>query len=478
MKRSTRNPGVGEGTPVSVPTDSAASLLTMASDITVMLDPTGTVTKVTFGGAESPIEDAGAWVGTQWVDTVTPECRGKVEHMLREAADVGVSKRRQVNHPTPSGADVPVAYSAVRMGDGGDIVAVGRDLRAISALQQRLVETQQAMERDYWRLRHVETRYRLLFQFAAEAILVLEDGTMRVVDANAAAEQLLRQPAERLVGRVFPLDIDPDDSRRVTDLFAEARALGRAGDVRIRLSPDGPHVMMSASCFRQDAASLFMVRLAVPRSAAEPAASTPSARLTALLANAPDAFVVTDSEGEILSVNRAFLDIAQLTTESQAVGRSLGDWIGRPGADLGVFLDVLREHGAVRLVSTAARGEHGNQTEVEVSAVADGSPDDPVIGFVLRDVGRRVSEGARGARDLTRAVEQLTSLVGRVQIRNLIRDTTDLVERHFIEAALELTKDNRTAAAEVLGLSRQSLYVKLRRYGLAALDDTAEKEAS
>lgn len=32
-----------------------------------------------------------------------------------------------------------------------------------------------------------------------------------------------------------------------------------------------------------------------------------------------------------------------------------------------------------------------------------------------------------------------------------------------------MTGDNRASAAELLGLSRQSLYVKLRRYGLGAL---------
>ena len=42
-----------------------------------------------------------------------------------------------------------------------------------------------------------------------------------------------------------------------------------------------------------------------------------------------------------------------------------------------------------------------------------------------------------------------------------------------IEAALELTGDNRASAAEMLGLSRQSLYVKLRRY---ALDDPSDVE--
>ena len=52
-------------------------------------------------------------------------------------------------------------------------------------------------------------------------------------------------------------------------------------------------------------------------------------------------------------------------------------------------------------------------------------------------------------------------------LKDLVRETTDVIEKLCIEAALDLTGDNRASAAEVLGLSRQSLYVKLRRYGLA-----------
>ena len=66
--------------------------------------------------------------------------------------------------PSPRGPDLPVLYSAMQVGRDGRVVAVGRDLRAMAALQQRLVDAQQSMERDYARLRHVETRYRLLFQ--------------------------------------------------------------------------------------------------------------------------------------------------------------------------------------------------------------------------------------------------------------------------------------------------------------------------
>ena len=55
--------------------------------------------------------------------------------------------------------------------------------------------------------------------------------------------------------------------------------------------------------------------------------------------------------------------------------------------------------------------------------------------------------------------------IGRTPLLDLVRATAATVERHCILAALELSDGNRTAAAEMLGLSRQSLYAKLNRYG-------------
>jgi DNA-binding NtrC family response regulator len=101
-----------------------------------------------------------------------------------------------------------------------------------------------------------------------------------------------------------------------------------------------------------------------------------------------------------------------------------------------------------------------------------GTSAEPIYGFAIRNVDRRRGAEARPGRELPRSVEQLTELVGRVSLKELVRETTDVIERLCIEAALELTADNRASAAEMLGLSRQSLYVKLRRYGLGDLDES------
>ncbi|MFM8566888.1 MAG: transcriptional regulator PpsR [Gemmatimonadota bacterium] len=452
--------------------DWAAKLITATSEVALVVDRGGIIRHVEFSGTEAPVDGAEGWIGTPWVDTVTPESRGKIEQMLREATAAGTTRRRQVNHPSRAGADIPVAYNAVRAEDGS-VVAVGRDLRAISTLQQRLVDTQQAMERDYWKLRHVETRYRLLFQLSTDAIIVVDADTMKVVDASNAASRLFDLPAEKLVGRSFPLGIAAGSARAMEDLLAAARTTGHAGDVRITLADDRGESLASASCFRQENLTLLLVRLS--RFAAPVGASVTREQVLALVQAAPDACVITDAEGDIVYANRAFLDLAQLASEEQAKARSLGNWVGRPGADLQVFLSTLKKHGVVRVAASSVRGDLGLSSEIELSAVTLTGGDGAGMGFIMRDVGRRVATVPHGARDLTKAVEDLTALVGRVSLPTLVKDTTDLVERHFIEAALELTGDNRTTAAEVLGLSRQTLYVKLRRHGLSGSDtDTAE----
>lgn len=456
---------------------SAASMLAVSGDLTILVDPAGVILDVSTGTGDAILEAARDWIGREWVDTATSETRSKVQTLMREVATKGVSKRRQVNHATPNGADLPVAYTTIRFGADGAFVAVGRDMRHLSSLQQRLVEAQQAMERDYWRLRHVETRYRLLFQLASDGILVIDAATMKVLDANAAAGQVFGDVSDRLIGRTFPFGVDVHAARSLEELVTSARGAGRAGDVSIDLLDSDHSWNVSASCFRQEAATLLLVRFADAGTVGQLSGDVQS-RIQSLIERSPDAFVVTDLDGHILEANRSFLDVAELASLEQARGQLLSSFVGRPGADFPVFVSMLKKHGAVRLVGTAARGTHGAATEVEVSAVWVPDAEEPCIGFTMRDIGRRLASGPQGARDLSRAVEELTSLVGRVTLRDLVRDTIDLVERHFIEAALELTNDNRTSAAEVLGVSRQSLYVKLRRHRLVAPPAERKGEAA
>jgi transcriptional regulator PpsR len=449
--------------------DGAAKLIAAAGDIALVVDREGVIRDLALGSEELSREGLGRWVGRAWVDTVTVESRPKVEALMRDAG--GAPRWRQVNHPSGQGADLPVLYSALPLGAEGRLVAFGRDLRPVAALQQRLVEAQQSMEREYARLRHAETRYRLLFQIASEAVLIVEAASQKVVEANPAAGELLGFAANRLVGRGFLDLFEASSAAAIEALFATVRATGRGDDVQVAVNGEHRRFVIAASLFRQEAAAHFLVRLA-PVQADGDAIVLPrgKGRLLTVVEGLPDGFVVTGMDRRVVMANTSFLDLAQLATEEQARGEPLDRWLGRSSIDFNVLLVSLREHGSVRQFGTVLRGEYGSTEQVEISAVAVPNGDQPCYGFTIRPIGRRpVAEAATGHK-LPHSVAQLTELVGRVPLKDLVRETTDVIERLCIEAALDLTGDNRASAAEMLGLSRQSLYAKLRRYGLGDLD--------
>jgi transcriptional regulator PpsR len=452
---------------------SASALIAASNDVVLILDRNGIVRDVAC--SQDDLADRLAlagWIGRLWVDTVTEESRPKIAGMLRDASSAGTINWRQVNHSAAPDADTPMMYCAAPVGRAGRIVVFGRDLRPISALQQRFIDAQQSMERDYLRLRRAETRYRLLFQMSSEAILGVEAGSLKVLEANPAAELLLGGSLKRVLGRPLPAAFAAESAQSVHSLLATIRAARRAEPVQVRLAHDGREVLISVSVVRHEASSLFFIQIRpIDAASSSSTLSDSSEKLLDVMLQLPDAFVVTAVDGRILAANASFLDMTQLASEEQALGEPLDRWLGRPGADVSVMSAVLRQHGSLRLFATSLQDEHGASMEVEVSAVSVVKADRRSLGFAIRNVDRRMSRDPRPMSELPRSVEQLTELIGRVSLRDLVRESTDLIERLCIEAALGLTGDNRASAAEMLGLSRQSLYMKLHRYGLADRDD-------
>jgi transcriptional regulator PpsR len=449
----------------------AGRLIAGASDIALVLDKDGIIRDVALGTEDLTREGYNSWLGQAWVDTVTVESRAKVNDLLKDASSVSPPRFREINHPTLRGLDIPVRYSAVKIGDDGRIVALGRDLRNLSTLQQRLVEAQQAMEREYARMRFAETRYRMLFHLASEPVVIIDATSLRIVEANPAAQRHIAANGERLESESILSSFSPASADILQTALKSARVSGKAEEVDVTLARSGRTFGVSASMFRQDNAAYLLVRLAPAVSEPDAAKSDGVAtRVLSVLEQLPDGFVVIDPDLRILEANPAFLDLVQLASKVQAMGEPLDRWLGRPGVDMPLLMASLVEHGAVRNFATVVRGTYGGTEEVEVSAVPALSGQTPSYGFVIRSTGvRSVVDGHRG-RALPRSVEHLTELVGRVSLKELVRETTDVIERLCIEAALELSKDNRASAAQMLGLSRQSFYAKMRRHGLGDLD--------
>ena len=447
----------------------AAGLVVAATtDLSLVIDPDGTIREVSAGGSEPGPDGLADWRGQAFRDTVTVESRPKVEALLREAGAGALTRWRQVNHPSPGGPDLPVRYAALRPKADGPVIVVGQNLRAVAALQRRLAEAQQAMERDYDRLRAAETRYRLLFQLSGEPVLVVDAGTRRITEVNPAAARLLGRTAKRLAGQDV-IDLFEDRSARELEiLFTTLRVSGAAPDLEARLAQNRGQATVSASLFRGESSTSVLLRLAVPAPREE--GSGLAAHAAELLRALPEGFVVTDPGRRVLAANVAFLELVQLATEEQARGQPLERWLGHDETEAQALFATLRDHGSVRRFSTVLRGQYGSVEDVEIAAVA--VPGQGCLGFSFRAGPRRATAPVGGS--LPRSVEQMTELVGRVSMKTLVRETTDLIEKLCIEAALRITRDNRASAAEMLGLSRQGLYAKMRRYGVGDLDGPDE----
>jgi transcriptional regulator PpsR len=455
-----------------IDTDAAALLIAAAADIAVILDQDGTVRDFAFQSEALALEfaDHDHWLGKPWRDQVTIESRVKIDEMLRDAQNKAHKNGRQVNYPAGRGADIPILFSVLPVGTSGQIIAFGRDLRAFATLQQRVVDVQQSFERDYARMRHIETRYRILFQMTPEPVLIVDATSQKIIEANPAARQIIGR-AGKVIGLPLMDILEPDGVPAMEAMLADARAAGRADDVAFKLAGNKIELKASAFMFRQGSAQLLLVRLAHEQGLETTRLLTEAkSKMLKLVERVPDGFVVTDPDGVIIAANEAFVEMSQLRNEGQAQGQSLDKWLGRPGVDLGVLLNNLRQHGEVRLFSTQLRDEFGAEMDVEISAGAVLNGGDPSYGFAIRAVSRRVSPQVAAPRAFPKSLEQIIELIGRVSLKDLVREATDVIERLSIEAALTMTGDNRASAAEVLGVSRQSLYVKMRRHGLLEAD--------
>ncbi|MGF1446139.1 MAG: transcriptional regulator PpsR [Pikeienuella sp.] len=443
------------------------AIIASASDIALIIDLDDTVRDSAVGAEGIDGADFADWLGQPLENIVTVESRPKVAELVAAARRGEVPRWRELNHPMPAGEDdFPVRYCAVKADPSGRVMLLGRDLRPVAALQRRLVGIQQSLDRDYTRLLQMETRYRLLFQSATEAFLIVDSATARIIEVNAATAQLFGQSADEIARKKFPTGFDAASTKALSAAIAAVRASGRPETLSVTLAEGGPAVDAFLSLYRVENGKHLLIRLS-PATLKSLSTTETEAQIVDLFRRACEAIVLTDSEARIEWANDAFLDLVQVAVETQVVGERLDTYFTRPGIDLPLILSNTRESGRLRFYATSLSGQHGIASDVEVSGVSlsDGGRDG--FGFIFRNAALRPVSSAASQSPLPRSPEQLTELIGRVPLKDLVRETVDVIERLCIEAALRMTDDNRASAADLLGLSRQSLYVKLRRYGLS-----------
>ncbi len=442
------------------------SLIAQISDIALVLDEKGTICDASVGSDDLMDLAQDGLLGKSWFDVVTEESHPKLTDLLVANDTDPTARWRQVTHRRENGSDVPVKYASIKLGANGHVLAVGKNMQAIAEMQQNLVQTQLMMEREYARMQGTENLFRLLFQLSSEAIVVVETVGKTVVEANSVAGKCLGMDPKDIVGSNIAQAFASECRDALQALLSDVAGNVDHAPVSLTSNHGSVTFWVSGSPFRHAGKVFLILRLEAADNRA-PALDDSSHSLTENVIDALRiAFVITDQSGEVLRANDAFLDMIQAASEDQIVGRRLSRWLGRSSVDFSVILANLKEHELLQQFSTSVRNQFDIAFDVTLSAVSVPEGEQPCIGFIIQNDRSRELSFSFSSSALPEPAGNLTELVGRVPMKDIVSETTDIIEKLCIEAALELTGNNRASAAEILGLSRQSLYVKLRRFGM------------
>ena len=429
----------------------AEAFVSLASDIALVIGTDGIVYDVVQARGEQMAPSAHDWIGRPWAETVTGDTRRKVLQLLDEVRETGRGRRREVNHPSGEADQIPVAYTALELGSGGPVLAVGRDLRSVAAIQQKFLAVQRDLEMGYWRARRADARYRLLFEAATDAVLLVDAACFQVVECNEAAAGLFDLPVEAIVGRAATFGFERLSRAVLDELLFTSVGSGARCEVRARLVHRPGRTSVAVTPLRVDGDMYVMMRVRAFDAAV--AGAELNATIARLVNEASDSVVVTDSAGRVVVANRAFLRLIRVTGDAAVRGRSLSDWISLAGRAWNRFLEDVRQRGVVRHVIASVVLRMAGVARVRLTATSLTEGDQERIGFTVQQMGAPANDQlSRATLQLQSQIDSLRFRVGHQPLPAILRQTEQALERFLVARALELSHGDRMRAAELLGV--------------------------
>lgn len=449
------------------------NLIEQASDIAVMLDDKSVVTGISVSADCPALGSLDHWVGRDFNSFLTDESREKFNLRRRGVLDGLEIEHRslELNHTDNATWEFPVRYTLHRVGARG-LLMLGRDMQPFAEVQQRLLREQQARERDQQRLRGGETFYRVVLEASETPLALIDPETGRIRDINSAAAHLLGTKPDTLNGSAFAQAFE---GRRRGEFMEAVQSAAQADETKgleLVARRNGRVVTVFPELFRASGDLVLLCRIALVD---EKDATGPefTQALAAFFAASSDAIVLTDAKGVIRDANEAFLIMADAAQLRDVKEQSLSEFLSRGSVDLKLILETAAKTGRIRSYGAQVKSIVGTRVPVAVSAARlRHRGGDLGYGLILREQAPGDYPAAEGTVAVSdEAMKNVMDLVGTASLKELVSATSDVVEKMCIETAVKLTGNNRVAAAEMLGLSRQSLYVKLRKYGIMNSSD-------
>jgi len=441
-----------------------------SADISFVLDDSGSIQDI-YSHNQSLIKQIpDGLIGRLWVDVVEPDSRKKVQYLLDDANLNQVSKFRQINlSSNAKNISLPIMCASIKAMSNQKIIVIGRNLAEVAQLQQDLVAAQKKISHNYLQINQLEERFRSIFEIGTESIIILQaDGGYPIVEMNGNAIKRLLIAKNQYTGKSFLSLLPADELSKVTSFFQEMLETGESKDLDVSFVGD-TNIRISASSFINSGRPHLLLNLK-PLELAQSAQLLESDSLTVkAIENNSYGFVVCTPEGLILKANKAFIKLSNAKGEQELIGTAIQNYLGSETADFDQMMQSLKGKASAQSCVSSINNNNSGIKLVDISAVSVAHPR-ACVGMIFRQMDSRQNKDKRIDKKLVRSSEELSMLVGKVPLKDILTETTDLIEQLCIKAALDLSNDNRVSASEILGLSRQSLYIKLRKYGLVDSD--------
>ncbi|SUZ31884.1 hypothetical protein ROE7235_01635 [Roseibaca ekhonensis] len=451
------------------------SVVATLSDVSLVIAQDG---KVRAAVAKPDSGFAGVvkgWIGQDFTKVLDGDSgerfRARCEDLANRAKSGDASPFRWVElvHKGVGGGGVPVRYAMHLVSQSDEVLLLGQDQRPVMEMQQQLMNAQIALEQDYEAQRELDTRYRLLMDFTSDAVALVSATTGTIVDLNHNAASLFGTARAELLETPFAERFTGRRRGELLSALSSPLAVDSPSPIEVELKASQRQLLLSSKLFRAAGEQLIFVRLSDPELGSV-ADGKLVANLRQLFYRGPDAMVFTDRDGNILSANETFLNLTDVSNPSAVQGRSVADFLARGVVDLKVLLENAQRAGQLRMYATKLKTDFDAMVAAEISATWLDDRLTPVLALVIRNASSAAARrGEAGAQDAD--MRGVMELVGSSTLKDIVAETTNVIEKICIETAIELTRNNRVAAAEMLGLSRQSLYVKLRKYDMLSREE-------
>ncbi len=439
-------------------------------DISFVLDDSGSIQDIYSHNQSLVKQIPDDLIGKKWLDVVEPDSRKKVQYLLDDADLNQVSKFRQINlSSNEKNISLPILCATIKAMSNQKIIVIGKNLAEVAQLQQDLVAAQKNISQNYLQINQLEERFRSIFEIGTESIIILQaDGGYPIVEINSNAIKRLLIAKKHYIGKSFLSLLPADELSKVTSFFQEMLEIGESKDLDVSFVGD-KKIRISASSFINSGRPHLLLNLK-PLELAQSAHLLESDSLTVkAIENNSYGFVVCTPEGLILKANKAFIKLSNAKGEQELIGNAIQNYLDSDTADFARMMQSLKGKASAQSCISSINNNSSGIKLVDISAVSVAHPR-ACIGMIFRQMDSRQNKDKRIDKKLVRSSEELSMLVGKVPLKDILTETTDLIEELCIKAALDLSNDNRVSASEILGLSRQSLYIKLRKYGLVDSD--------